>query len=99
MNHNDIMAAWLAWTHRSEQEAAEHDPETAQWAREQYRRGAELLQQYTIWSSARFPHGADPDNARLEQFKAKHKIVEWTETSAGYIGTAEQRCYIGLALR
>ena len=60
-----------------------------------YERGCALLQQAKIVESRHFPFGGDPSGARLAEFEATVQS-EAVEVFASWIGTSEQRCYIGL---
>lgn len=77
------------------------DPaEAAQWQRD-WQRGKDLLQTTRVIYSSRFPFGADPFGGRLQQFQEAHPriVSEIVETSSGFVGTSEQRCYMALELK
>lgn len=99
--HDDICAAWLAQQHNSLQSALEQAPdaETEDMVRQMWKRGKEVLEAHTAHMSGSFPFGADPQGGRLDEFIRANGIVAWTETSAGYVATAAQVCYLGLAER
>lgn len=99
--HDDICAAWLVQQHTSLQSALEQAPdaETEDMVRHMWKRGKEVLETHTAHVSGSFPFGADPQGGRLDEFVRANGIVVWTETSAGYVATAAQVCYMGLAER
>lgn len=63
-----------------------------------YEHGQELLQQAKIVESRHFPAGGDPIGTREAEFE---QVIhgEAVEVFAGWVGAAEQRCYIGLRSR